>query len=452
MRLQVFGDSVPTPDMLARPAKVYDFTAFARRQPTTPPPGDRIDAQLENHAAAITAVQLAVEQLIAAQTKAPDIEGPIKALIAEAQREAAAIGRAAAHAAALADQSQYQLRRMFAEADRARDVADRAEARLAAAVQAAQDAPPAPTLNYAPGQAMPSLGYGAGGFYASDDAGAAAVSADYAQVSIEWAEHMPDTIPPNILAINAISGEHWSSRWWAMRAANAFGMLAWCYLGAWPGPPPTTPNTPTGDPIPPGGMYFDTELGIMLVWNGSSWVPLAQGAAAATTATLYYHATAGQTVFPLSVADRYGHTFAFNQTKTEGLFALINGVRLEPTVDFTVDTVGSSVTFLRPLPLNAIVMFDLLVPAAQLTPSGTVSTVLLSPLAPNGSTTTFPLTVAHSGAPTNVAKNEELLVVVNGVPQRPGNAYNSSAASITFVEAPEADAIIFIVWFGPAGA
>jgi hypothetical protein len=45
-------------------------------------------------------------------------------------------------------------------------------------------------------------------------------------VSIEWAEHMPDTIPPSVLAINAITGAHWSSRWWANRAAqivSAFG-------------------------------------------------------------------------------------------------------------------------------------------------------------------------------------------------------------------------------------
>ena len=435
---------------IARPTKIYDFTAFARRTPNAQLPADRIDAQLANHAEAITAVQLAVEQLIAAQTKPIDIEAPVKALLAQAEREVEVITRATGYVQALADQTQRQLSRMFAEADRARDVADRAEARVAAAATPAVAAAPSP--NYAPGQTMPQLGYGAGGFYASDDAGAAAVSADYAQVSIEWAEHMPDTIPPNILAINAISGEHWSSRWWAMRAGNAFGMLAWWYMGAWPGPPPTTPLTPTGDPIPPGGMYFDTTLGVMLVWNGSSWVPLAQGAAAATTASLYYHATAGQTLFPLSVADRYGHAFAFNPTHPEGLLGLVNGVRLEPTVDFTVDTVASSVTFLRPLVANAIVMFDLLTPVTQLTPGGTVNTVLLSPIAPDGTKTNFNLFVAHNGAPTNVAKNEELLVVVDGVQQSPGSAYNASAGAITFVEAPRADSVVFIVWFGPAGA
>ena len=434
---------------IARPQKVYDFTAHARRQPTAPPPGDRIDAALANHADAIVAVQLAVERLEAAQTKPVDVEGPIRALIAEAEREAAAIGRAAAHATALADQSQYQLRRMFAEADRARELADRAEARLAAAVLAAEAAP-APGPNFAPGQAMPSLGYGAGGYYASDDAGAAAVSADYAQVAIEWAEHLPDTIPPNILAINAISGQHWSSRWWALRSASAFGMMAWWYMGAWPGPPPTTPLTPTGDPIPPGGMYFDTNLGMMLVWNGSSWVPLAQGPAKATTSSLYYLASAGQTVFALATLDRFGHSFAFNQTAAEGLQALVNGVRLEPTVDFTVDTVGSTVTFLRGLAVNSIVIFDILTPTAQLTPSGTVNTVLLSPIVPDGVKTNFALTVAMNGHATNIAKNEELLVSVDGVQQAPGAAYNASAAQITFVEAPLATALIFIVWFGPA--
>src|SRR4029077_11675746 len=276
---------------IARPQKVYDFTAHARRQPTAPPPGDRIDAQLQNHADAITAVQLAVEKLQAAQAQPIDVEGPSRAILAQAERAAQEIRRASGNAAAIVDQAKLQLARMGAEADRAREAADRAEARLAAGVLEAKGGPRpelrnAPSQAFYPGQTMPKLGYGAGGFYASDDAGAAAVSADYAQVAIEWAEHMPDTIPPNILAINSISGEHWSSRWWANRAASAFGMLAWWYMGAWPGPPPTTPNTPTGQPIPNGGMYFDTDLGMMLVWNGSGWVPLAQGPAAATTSSL----------------------------------------------------------------------------------------------------------------------------------------------------------------------
>jgi hypothetical protein len=289
-------------------------------------------------------------------------------------------------------------------------------------------------------------------FYATDEQGSGPLSSDYAQVSIAWAEYMDGNaiIPPNILAINAITGDHWSSRWWAHRAAGAAGMLAWWYQGAWPSPgPPSTPNTPTGQPLPPGAIYWDTTLGAMMVWNGSTWVNMA-APAKGVTASLYYLSAAGQTVFPLGTVDRNGKTFAFNQTMPEGLQALVNGVRLEPTNDFTIDIVGSTVTFLRGLTLNSIVTFDLLTPATQLTPSGTVNTVLLNPIAPDGTTTHFTgLTVAMNGHAVNVAKNEELLVSVNGVQQSPGAAYNASAATITFAQAPESDAVVFIIWFGP---
>jgi hypothetical protein len=297
----------------------------------------------------------------------------------------------------------------------------------------------------------PLLAPNAGGFYSGDVEGATATAADYAQVSIEWAEHMPDTIPPNILAINAVTGDHWSSRWWANLSANAFGMLAWWYQGAWPSPgPPSTPNTATGQPLPPGAVYWNTTLGAMMVWNGSTWVNMS-APQKGVTASLYYLATAGQTVFPLSVVDRNGKTFAFNQTSPEGVQALVNGVRVEPTYDFTVDTVGSTITFLRALPAGALVIFDLLTPASQLTPSGTVNTVLLNPIVPDGVKTAFTgLTVAMNGHAVNVAKNEELHVSVDGVIQQPGASYSASAATITFLEAPAANAAIFIVWFGPA--
>ena len=188
----------------------------------------------------------------------------------------------------------------------------------------------------------------------------------------------------------------------------------------------------------------------MMVWNGSTWVNMASPQKGAT-ASLYYLATAGQTVFPLGAVDRNGKTFAFNQTNPEGVQAYVNGVRLEPTFDFTVDTVASSVTFLRGLTVNSVAAFDLLTPATQLTPSGTVNTVLLNPIVPDGVKTAFTgLTVAMNGHLINVAKNEELCVSINGVIQQPGAAYNANAATITFIQAPEADANTFIVWFGPA--
>ena len=174
-------------------------------------------------------------------------------------------------------------------------------------------------------------------------------------------------------------------------------------------------------------MYFDTDLGIMLVWNGSSWVPLAQGAAAATTASLYYHATAGQTVFPLSVADRYGHTFAFNQTKHRGPArprqwrAPGAHCRLHRRHRRLV------VTFLRPLVADAIVLSILLTPVAQLTPAGTVNTVLLSPIAPDGVENRFTAYVASNGNRPTSPRTRSCWSRQRRA-AGPGEAYNASAA------------------------
>ena len=223
--------------MIARPRKVYDFTAHARRQPNAPPPGDRIDAQLDNHADAIAAAQIAIEQLIAAQAKPIDVEGPAKRALAGIQILADDIKRASGDAQALVDQASLQLKRVWAEADRARDAADRAEARLSAAVLAAQAAPAshAGVVPYAGAMPVALLGPNTGGFYAGDDAGATATSA---VLRSSFASSGPNTCPTPSRRIFwrsiAISGDHWSSRWWANRSANAFGMLAWWYQGAWP--------------------------------------------------------------------------------------------------------------------------------------------------------------------------------------------------------------------------
>lgn len=41
----------------------------------------------------------------------------------------------------------------------------------------------------------------------------------YVQLGQAWAEHMPGTIPPNLLSEMAVTGDHWSSRFWAHQAA-----------------------------------------------------------------------------------------------------------------------------------------------------------------------------------------------------------------------------------------
>jgi hypothetical protein len=438
---------------IARPQKVYDFTAHARRQPTAPPPGDRLDAQLANHADAITAVQLAVERLV--QT-APTID--VQALADDIKRQAAAeledLRRQAVNAKGVIDQARLELARIQTHADRAREAADRAEARLAAAVANAAVAPVQAPRPREPTLPTPTLYVNAGGFYAGDAAGATATSADYAQVSIEWAEHLPDTIPPNILAINAISGQHWSSRWWALRSASAFGMLSMLYCGASDVPPT---QTLVGDPLTAGCLYFDTNTNTMQVWNGAAWQPFTIPQKA-FTASLYYVASANQQHFPLTTADLYNNSFTLNQQDPEGIECYVNGARLTPdnnpgmlTGDFFVSVVNSSITLAQVLPAGAIVAIDVLQTASQLAPGAVaifpITNINTPPGFQDGVRIGFPLTVKANGTSPNLAGPEELLVSIDGVLQEPGLQYAVSGDSIIFNQAPAADAYVFISWF-----
>lgn len=100
-----------------------------------------------------------------------------------------------------------------------------------------------------------------------------ATALDWAEVSAEWAEHMPDTIPPNILAVMGITGDHWSSRWWANRAAQIVASL----LGG-PGGPARAVIAAVAPPLPvPGDLWWDTVSGQLFVFypdiSSSQWVP-----------------------------------------------------------------------------------------------------------------------------------------------------------------------------------
>jgi hypothetical protein len=79
----------------------------------------------------------------------------------------------------------------------------------------------------------------------TDATGDLALAQLYAVLAQAWAEYMPGTIPPNILAVMDITGDHWSSRWWANRAAQIVNSLA------------TTPPPP-GTVVP---VFGDIVLG-----------------------------------------------------------------------------------------------------------------------------------------------------------------------------------------------
>jgi len=282
----------------------------------------------------------------------------------------------------------------------------------------------------------------------------AAVAEDWANVSIAWAEHMPDTIPPNILATNAITGEHWSSRWWAMKSANAFGMMAMLYCGASDVPPM---ETLIGDPLTPGCLYFDTNTNTMQVWNGSGWQPFTIPQKA-FTASLYYLASDSQRFFSLTTPDLYNNTFTINAQDPEGIECYVNGARLTPdnnpgmiTGDFFVSVTNSQITLAQTLPAGAIVAIDVLQTASQLAPGAVaimpITNINTPPGFQDGTRTGFQLTVKSDGTHPNLAGPEELLVSIDGVIQEAGLQYTVSGDSIIFAQAPSADAYVFISWF-----
>jgi hypothetical protein len=282
----------------------------------------------------------------------------------------------------------------------------------------------------------------------------AAVAEDWANVSIAWAEHMPDTIPPNILATNAITGEHWSSRWWAMKSANAFGMMAMLYCGASDVPPM---QTLTGDPLVPGCIYFDTNTNTMQVWNGSAWQPFTIPQKA-FTASLYYLASNNQQIFPLTTADLYNNTFTINNADPEGIEVYVNGARLTPdnnpgflTGDFFLDITNSTITLAQTLPAGAMVAVDVLQTASQLAPGAVAITPITNINTPpgyqDGVRVSFALTVKSDGTSPNLAGPEELLVSIDGIIQEAGVQYAASADTVTFLQAPSTDAYVFMSWF-----
>jgi hypothetical protein len=264
----------------------------------------------------------------------------------------------------------------------------------------------------------------------------------WASTSRAWAEYMPDTIPASVLDIMAVTGDHWSSRWWANQAANAFGMLTSLYYGALPSPPLTNN---AGGPIETGAIYYNTTTGQAYVWTGSQWEAF-YGVQRAGVATLWYTATAGQTVFITTTLDAYGHNYTLSSTAPEGIDVHINGVRRTPS-QYTVNYATTRVTLTSGATVGDVVAIDIMMPNSALGP-GAVQNWHLKPLiGVNGVLTTFALSTLDVSGPTvNVTKNEELLVVQDGVTQQPTTSYTATGANITFLTAPEADSKIFIIW------
>jgi hypothetical protein len=292
---------------------------------------------------------------------------------------------------------------------------------------------------------------------ANDAAGDLALAEDYGVLTQAWAEHMPDPIPPNILAVMGITGDHWSSRWWATKAENAFGYLTSLYLGVHPVPPTTTA---TGDPIPLGGIYYNSTTHQVYVWDGTQWQTF-WAPTKAYTLSLSYLLTAGQTQIHLNTADLGGQSFTLSATEPEPLDVYLNGVRLAPATnpspDWTVNFATSTVTLAKGALANTLAVIDILTPTDQLAPSRVITKQLLdfdidpatgNPGQIDGTRKTFSLALASDHSTVSVLSPVELQVILDGATQKPGADFSTSGSQITFTEAPIPGEAAWSIWFG----
>jgi len=438
--------------------KVFSFSGWDREHPLDRPPGDRLDAEFAAQARAIDRLEARVAHLLRADGKlnhgllAVDSfpHGLIPAIADAALVDAVKLRREAMQLFEQARRTQADIERQLADARDFYLSASR-QATLATGMvggvtaiqlQLTGDLATAVAGTQAARDAIDNT--------ANDAALAAATAQDWADVSVAWAEHMPDTIPPNILATNAITGDHWSSRWWANQAASAVGgMLYHYYVGPYSSPPLTTSAS---QPLQVGSIYFNTSNNIMYTWNGTSWVPFNTPQPAGTV-SLFWQASDGQTVFPLTTADLFGRSVTLNPAKNEGVAVYLNGARLTPSAtfagDYSVNLSTSTLTIAAPVTLNSIVAVDVLKDPADLVSVGIVHVEKLKHFAFDGATTIFALLDAGTSAPVAaVTDASQLLIVIDGVGQEPGVDFTlvSAGASVQLAAAPPTDAKNYAVY------
>jgi hypothetical protein len=243
----VNGKHAPMPVL---PARQFSFTHHQVYHPHAAPPGDKLDGELAR-------TDKALSQTLAWASSSLNSDGSLRSatvgktqlipglfddIVATAATQVAGLVKNALAASSAAGTS-------ATGASAAAQAADAGNARAqAAAAEAAGFARTAAAAALAAHDRVDEVEafYVETGNAARDTAGDVATCQAYADVTYAWAEHMPDPIPPNILAIMGITGDHWSSRWWANQAATVFDVN---HLGP---PGPTGPAGPQG-PIGPGG-------------------------------------------------------------------------------------------------------------------------------------------------------------------------------------------------------
>jgi hypothetical protein len=454
---------------------VFSFTDWNKSNGNRPPPGDRLDAQIDLLVNAIFSTQKALAEIrrddgrlhnssVAVEQLDPALVASIGAAIE--RRTAINVVEAQQHA----DRAQLAENDLSLFARDAEAAAISASQFLSAVNTAHQliEQQASRITNLATTVDVDAVETENWADYAKAQADNAIKAKDEA---LQWAEYLAgpvvnaDAAPayiagspfPHGLYYQPVEGYGgvaglWSAKWWAIYAAQLVGPWGYYYLGGWNDPPlpgETNPNTgiKVPNPIAPGSTYYDLDQDQLYVWNGTTWIsPLTL--APGFVQQLVYTATAGQTVF--SGADMHGTVPNVGTSPSD---VHVNGVRQIPGDDFTV--AGNVLTLADASTAGTMVQWDLMIPASQLAP-GAVFSFKIHTLTPTGTLRDFTLeyTDPGTGMPALAAVGDaaQLDVVLDGIPQEPGPDFTASGSTLHLVVAPRSDAKLWAVWHRPAGA
>jgi hypothetical protein len=458
---------------ITRPSRQVSFTDLARNNPRAGIPADRLDAQIKNLIDAIHSTQVALadirrddgklkSHLIGPAQIAPELT---ESLVRDVRLHTLLQATRAEQGAAVAQHAENNVALYAKDAESAAVAAAQYLSAISHGNVVAKDASSdaenaADRAEYAATQSQNSSTYS----HAQADNAIAAKNE-----ATQWAEYLagpvvnPNDAPAYIAGhpfghglyyqpVEGYGGNAglWSAKWWAIYAAQLVGPWSFYYLGGWTDPPiPGSVNPDTGikvpNPIPPGSFYYDTDTDTVYFWNGSAWVsPFAL--AAGITSRFVYLATAGQTTF--TGQDYNGTTPAVGTSPSD---VHLNGVKLVPTLDYTVT--GDTLTLTIPATVNSVIQWDLLVADSSLTPTGVHSFKCALTGAINGTNTTYTLTYSHptnGPQPTAITDSAQLQVSLDGIIQEPGTDYSANAATLIMGAAPPSTAKLWAVWFATA--
>ena len=457
---------MPTP-----PARNFSFTDWQTNNPTAPPPGDKLDSNFDLSNASIAQIitwanvslntdgtlrdgSVGQSTLVAGLFDgiSQDVINDVQPLVDEAQSYATSAQTSANNATNSANGAANS-------ATSAANASNNAASSAQAASTAQTGAQSAQTQAVNASTTAQNAANGA--------AGSEATCTDYGLVCQAWAEHMPDTIPPNILAVMGISGSHWSAAWYANQAQqtlsnaqsqidqmlqNALDQInqatndsiakiqasvnQW-YLGA-------LPNDPVTAPTQVGCLYFNTSTGELMVWNGTVW-QTAVGVSLGTVAEYQFKPPNGTTV--LTGNDLHNNPFVVNPS-TDTVSVWKGGTRIFSPADFSVQS--NQITLVAPADGNTTYTVDVTSPSATIPALLTVK-LNVANWVPDGAAVTFPL-LNSSNTPVVPKVVSDILFSEDGVWLEAGKDFTVAGSNITFAAAPQPDANLFGVMGIPVGA